>query len=88
LTLTGSSKFPSGAYIAEPASGFEANNRVFGGNTFMLRFMHQNDGTELSVRGEIDRTDENRIWVRIVYVSKDQDGKLQPAIGFGWLTRQ
>jgi hypothetical protein len=87
-TLTGSSKFPSGAYTAEAISAFEANSRVYGGNNFVLMLMHQNDGTEFMVYGEVDKTDENRIRVRIVYVSKDKDGKLQAAIGYGWLTRQ
>jgi len=87
ITITGSSKINSGAYTSIPVSGFEVNSKVYGGRNFRLQFLHQSNGTNFTVDGETDKADENRLHIRISYVTREKDGKFQAVTTDGWLTR-
>jgi hypothetical protein len=86
VTLTGSTKFPSGTFSAE--TKFDANTRILDGKAFMLQLPRQNDGAVFIFYGRVDDQDKNRLQIEIRYMSKDGHGKYQTVLGFGWLTRQ
>ena len=87
VTITGSATFPSGTFKS-PAFGSNPNNRIYDGNSFVLDFGLQDDGTELSVQGALDESDPNTLSILIAYRTKDADGKPHTATAASKLTRQ
>jgi len=85
ITLTGSSKFPSGSF--ETAQKSSVENRL-GGGTGVMEFVGPDDGTRITAYISKKSGTDDRLWVVLGYTGNDQSGKHVGIAGVGWLTRQ
>lgn len=85
ISLTGSSKFPSGSFETEQRSSVK--NR-FGWGSGIMEFLGNDDGTRMTAYISKKSADDDRIWIVLGYTGNDQSGKHVGIVGVGWLTRQ